>query len=278
MLTNTNESSNINKPYIELSEGLHNIEVVYWDQGGDASFNLTYKLDTDSSWKAFNSTNLALFQDGEGFEPKLGTLDDLVRGSDGKWYIQSGVDYSAGSGSDQITGTDGKDIIHGNSGNDTLAGGGNNDELYGGLGDDILVGGDGDDMLFGGAGNDTLTGGAGNDTYVWRSGEQGSSTLPAIDHVAKFDKAQDVIDISDLLDHDGSKSSDVLENYLSISKTSDGSVSLISMTQMQAVARRPASSVLQSIVLDGVSYSDLTGSSLVVVPPMYWTICFPTTC
>lgn len=102
--TNTNESANINLPYVELSEGFHDIEVVYWDQGGSAFFNLSYKLDSPtSSWKAFNSTNLALFQDGA--EPKPTDLDDLVKGADGKWYIQKGVDYSAGSGADEITGT-----------------------------------------------------------------------------------------------------------------------------------------------------------------------------
>jgi len=228
--------------------------VVYWDQGGDASFNLTYKLDTDSSWKAFNSTNLALFQDGVGFEPKLGALDDLVKGADGKWYIQSGVDYSAGSGSDQITGTDGKDIIHGNSGNDTLAGGGNNDELDGGLGNDILVGGDGDDMLFGGAGNDTLTGGTGNDTYVWRSGEQGTAALPAIDHVVGFDKTQDVLDISDLLDHSGSHSTDVLKTYLSIDSTNTSNVTI-------EIHDAPGGSIVEKIVLDGVGFNQFTSNT-----------------
>lgn len=244
--TNTNESSNINKPYIELTEGLHNVEVVYWDQGGSASFEMSYKLNSSTVWTAFNSSNLALFQEGDA--PTLGALDDLVKGTDGHWYIQSGVEYSAGSGDYTITATDGKDIIHGNSGNDTI---------YGGLGNDILIGGNGDDLLLGGAGNDTLSGGAGNDTFKWVNGDQGTASVPAVDHVQDFDVSHDVLDISELLDgYSSSSSASALKQYLSVSTTDDGSTAIEVHD-----STKTTSSVVQTIVLDGMSYSDLTGSS-----------------
>ena len=64
----------------------------------------------------------------------------------------------AGSGNDQVTGTDGDDTIIGGAGFDTLRGGG---------GDDVFVvegAGQGEDQIFGDAGFDRILGGAGDDT------------------------------------------------------------------------------------------------------------------
>jgi Ca2+-binding RTX toxin-like protein len=57
------------------------------------------------------------------------------------------VQYSGGTGSDQITGGAYDDVIDGRNGDDILAGGGGNDILSGGDGIDQLSGGAGDDQL-----------------------------------------------------------------------------------------------------------------------------------
>ena len=155
---------------------------------------------------------------------------------------------------DQSFSNDQGDQLSGGDGNDILFGQGGNDTLNGGLGNDILTGGDGDDILIGGAGNDTLTGGSGSDKFVWKSGDQGTTTTPAVDHVTDFDKAHDTLDISDLLQGHSS-------NYLTIdsSNTSNVTIQIHDLTQSESSAA--SGKVIESITLDHVSYSDLTGQT-----------------
>jgi Ca2+-binding RTX toxin-like protein len=233
---------------VDLSEGLHQVEIVYWDQGAAANFSMSYKESADSGWSGFNSTNLLMLKEGY----TLSELQDVVQASDGSWMIRTGESATGTTGQDLITGSEGKDIIHGDAGNDVLSGEGAADKLYGDLGNDILVGG---------SGNDILTGGDGKDTFTWQQGDQGTRLTPTVDHITDFNKFNDVIDISDLLDHDGTKSGDVLENYLSISTTSNGSVSIDIHDPDASSGSASSSSVLQSIVLDGVTYSGLTGNN-----------------
>ncbi len=80
-----------------------------------------------------------------------------------------------------------------------------NDTLYGGAGNDTLYGEAGDDILAGGAGNDTLYGGSGADTFVFDS-------LVGKDTVKDFQKGQDRLDISDILD--GYDASDNLADFV----------------------------------------------------------------
>ncbi len=240
-------------PAVSLAEGFHTVEVVYWDQGGSASFAMSYKESADSFWSSFDDSHLALFQAGKS--PTLTSLQDIVQDSDGDWVIRTGMEVTGTSGVDQITGSDGKDIIHGGAGADHLSGGGASDTLDGGLGNDILVGGAGDDVLMGGLGNDTLTGGDGNDTFKWVKGDQGTTTTPAVDHVTDFDVAHDVLDISDLLEGYSTGTTAVLKQYLSVGSTTDGST----MIEVHN-STTTSSPVVQTIVLDGMSYSELTGS------------------
>ncbi len=342
--TSTTTVDNTASP-VTLSQGIHTVEIVYWDQGGSANFSMQYKEHSASSWIQFNSTNVPLFQESQ--VPVLSELQDIVKDISGNWVIRTGVSHSAGEGSDIINGSDGKDIIHGNGGDDQITGGSGNDILYGdhgndvlsgglgndiligglgndtlnggdgidiasyldassgvtvdlsvtsqqntvgagldtlmdmdgltgsnyvdhltgdakdnildgGLGDDILIGGAGNDILLGGAGNDTLTGGTGKDTYVWHAGDLGTSAIPDVDHVVGFSKTQDVLDISDLLDHDGSKTYDQLKSYLSIgSDTSNVTIEI--HDPAATLANASGAGVVEKIVLDGVHYSDLTG-------------------
>ncbi|WP_345014653.1 type I secretion C-terminal target domain-containing protein, partial [Pseudaeromonas paramecii] len=228
---------------INLDEGLHSVELLYWDQGGAANLSLVYQEQGDNQWQDFSLANLALFQQGEA--PSLTPLQDIVQAADGSWQIRSGVEYQGTDGWDIVQGTDGKDSLHGGDGGDELTGGGASDSLYGDGGNDILVGGAGDDLLVGGTGSDTLTGGDGADQFVWLAGDlsAGSGNL---DHVTDFSVTQgDTLDLSALLDAASGAS-------LSVSKADDGSIQL-------TVQEEGSTSPVQQIQLDGVGYADITG-------------------
>jgi serralysin len=109
-----------------------------------------------------------------------------VYGKIGNMAIAKGTvieNYTAGSGSDRVTGNaannnirgqNGNDTLWGRDGNDVLDGGAGNDTLYGGNGSDRLLGWSGNDRMFGEAGNDTLEGGEGND---FMRGDGGNDVL-----------------------------------------------------------------------------------------------------
>ena len=77
-------------------------------------------------------------------------------------------------GSDRLEGNEGDDTLKGNDGNDSLSGGDDNDLLQGGDGNDNLNGNGGSDRIFGDLGNDLIKGGTGND---YLSGSNGLDTL-----------------------------------------------------------------------------------------------------
>ncbi|WP_446905237.1 retention module-containing protein [Aeromonas veronii] len=163
-----------------------------------------------------------------------------------------------GGGSDRIYGQGGVDLIFGGSGDDLLFGGDGNDGLRGGTGNDLLSGGTGNDYLSGGLGNDILTGGDGADIFVWNKGDTESGKL-TVDTVTDFKPSlsdptlRDKLDLSDLLDHDGSKTESLLKNLLSVSADSQG-VHL-------KVSDSVGGSVTQEIVLSGHTFGSLTGNS-----------------
>ncbi|MFM5423470.1 type I secretion C-terminal target domain-containing protein [Aeromonas veronii] len=163
-----------------------------------------------------------------------------------------------GGGSDRIYGQGGVDLLFGGSGDDLLFGGDGNDGLRGGTGNDLLAGGTGNDYLSGGLGNDILTGGEGADVFVWNKGDTESGKL-MVDTVTDFKPSlsdptqRDKLDLSDLLDHDGSKTESLLKNLLSVSADSQG-VHL-------KVSDSVGGSVTQEIVLSGHTFGSLTGNS-----------------
>ncbi|HHQ4613051.1 TPA: type I secretion C-terminal target domain-containing protein [Aeromonas veronii] len=163
-----------------------------------------------------------------------------------------------GGGSDRIYGQGGVDLLFGGSGDDLLFGGDGNDGLRGGTGNDLLAGGTGNDYLSGGLGNDILTGGEGADVFVWNKGDTESGKL-TVDTVTDFKPSlsdptqRDKLDLSDLLDHDGSKTESLLKNLLSVSADSQG-VHL-------KVSDSVGGSVTQEIVLSGHTFGSLTGNS-----------------
>ena len=112
-----------------------------------------------------------------------------------------------------------------------------------------LNGSDGDDYLFGGGGNDILVGGIEMDTFVWRAGDQGTESAPAVDTITDFDMSAsgDKLDLRDILVGEHSDAA-ILGNFLDIG--SSGGDTTISVRTQGLLG-----GVDQQIVLQGV---DLT--------------------
>ncbi|MGL6005610.1 retention module-containing protein [Aeromonas sobria] len=165
-----------------------------------------------------------------------------------------------GGGDDRIYGQNGSDILFGGSGNDHLYGGEGKDALRGGSGNDVLDGGAGNDYLIGGLGNDILIGGEGADTFVWNKGDTVSGSLTK-DYIMDFNKGSgttnrlegDKLDLSDLLDHDGSRNQNDLKSLLSVFQDNEG-------VHLQ-VKESSTAPVTQEIVLMNHTFDSLTGSS-----------------
>ncbi|MEE9693632.1 VCBS domain-containing protein [Aeromonas hydrophila] len=181
---------------------------------------------------------------------------DVLIGGDGNDILfgQGGDDFLfGGAGNDILFGGAGNDTLYGESGNDTLYGGSGNDTLYGGSGDDTLSGGLGNDILVGGLGNDILKGDGGADTFTWLQGDTAAGSV-AKDYVVDFSKAEgDKLDLSDLLDHDGSRNQNDLKSLLSVFQDSEG-------VHLQ-VKESSAAPVTQEIVLMNHTFDSLTGST-----------------
>jgi len=73
------------------------------------------------------------------------------------------IDFSSGSGNDDLTGGTGNDFLKGNAGSDNLSGGSGNDTLNAGEGTNTVDGNDGNDVVTTGSGNDNVELGTGND-------------------------------------------------------------------------------------------------------------------
>ncbi|WP_270703466.1 retention module-containing protein [Aeromonas sp. QDB37] len=158
---------------------------------------------------------------------------------------------NGGSGNDKIYGQSGSDILFGGTGDDYIDGGSHNDGLRGGLGNDILIGG---------LGNDVMRGDGGSDTFVWNQGDTVSGSLTK-DYIMDFNKGsgtinrleEDKLDLSDLLDHDGSHSTTDLKSLLSVFQDNEG-------VHLQ-VKESSAAPVTQEIVLMNHTFDTLTGGS-----------------
>ncbi|WP_421246503.1 Ig-like domain-containing protein [Aeromonas sanarellii] len=181
---------------------------------------------------------------------------DTLYGGDGNDILfgQGGDDFLyGGAGNDILFGGSGNDTLYGESGSDVLSGGSGNDTLYGGTGNDVLSGGLGNDILVGGLGDDILKGDAGADTFTWLKGDTEAGKV-AKDYIVDFSKSEgDKLDLSDLLDSDGSKNESSLKSLLSVFQDSEG-------VHLQ-VKESSAAPVTQEIVLVNHTFDTLTGSS-----------------
>ena len=252
---------------VSIANGILPLEVLYWDQGGAATFRVEMKLagTADSAYQVLGTDNYPIFQVGS--QPTLAANQDLVDTGNGTWAIRTGATSVGTEGNDKITGTDGHDTISGGNGNDrlyggagkdTLNGGAGHDVLDGGRGDDNLNGGAGDDTLIGGLGNDTLTGGLGVDTFQWSLADKGTAGAPATDTIIDFQKGAggDVLDLRDLLQGENSSN---LSQYLHF--TASGSDTLVQVSSSGAFnGSNYAAATDQQILLKGVAFADLAGS------------------
>ena len=181
---------------------------------------------------------------------------DTLYGGDGNDILfgQGGDDFLyGGAGNDILFGGSGNDTLYGESGSDVLSGGSGNDTLYGGTGNDVLSGGLGNDILVGGLSDDILKGDAGADTFTWLKGDTEAGKV-AKDYIVDFSKSEgDKLDLSDLLDSDGSKNESSLKSLLSVFQDSEG-------VHLQ-VKESSAAPVTQEIVLVNHTFDTLTGSS-----------------
>ncbi|WP_342059908.1 Ig-like domain-containing protein, partial [Aeromonas sp. OTU364] len=181
---------------------------------------------------------------------------DTLYGGDGNDILfgQGGDDFLyGGAGNDILFGGSGNDTLYGESGSDVLSGGSGNDTLYGGTGNDVLSGGLGNDILIGGVGDDILKGDAGSDTFTWLKGDTVAGSV-AKDYVVDFSKSEgDKLDLSDLLDSDGSKNQTTLKSLLSVFQDSEG-------VHLQ-VKESSAAPVTQEIVLVNHTFDTLTGGA-----------------
>jgi hypothetical protein len=163
---------------VTISEGMRSIEILYWEQGGNAVLEVGYKLSSSTTYSTLGLDNIGLFQTAD--VPVLSNLNlqDIIESpTNAQYQIRTGSDYTGTAFADNITGSAGRDIIRGGGGNDTINGGG------------------GADLIEGGAGNDTLDGGAGSDVLRYTLGETGTDT------VNNFGTAvgTDALDLRDLL-------------------------------------------------------------------------------
>ncbi|MFR9721504.1 VWA domain-containing protein, partial [Aeromonas diversa] len=199
-----------------------------------------------------------------------------VTGSGPQDMIEANVDTRSGV---TLFGGKGYDHLTGGVGDDTLIGGTNGHGSSGAIKD-------GGKLYYG----DLLTGGDGADTFLWKQGDSleqgavGSKTPPhAIDYITDFHvdhlntttgygdsyrngwykenyfkdvniAKSDKLDLSDLLDHDGTKSEADLTKLLSAFEH-HGNV------HIQVLASEGSSTVSQEIVLLNESFRSITGDS-----------------
>ncbi|MNF87047.1 Bifunctional hemolysin/adenylate cyclase precursor [compost metagenome] len=184
-----------------------------------------------------------------GYAPSTVELYEYIKGN-AKSFDVAG---DTRGGHDKLYGGLGDDILFGQGGNDELSGDAGNDTLYGGTGNDVLSGGLGNDILIGGLGNDVLKGDAGADTFTWLKGDTVAGSV-AKDYVVDFSKSEgDKLDLSDLLDSDGSKNQTTLKSLLSVFQDSEG-------VHLQ-VKESSAAPVTQEIVLVNHTFDTLTGGA-----------------
>ncbi|MBK9219133.1 MAG: type I secretion C-terminal target domain-containing protein [Uliginosibacterium sp.] len=211
---------------VAVADGLQPIEILYWDQGGEASFKIEVKLSgsPDSSYVVLDSNHFAMFSPTSF--PTLGANQEIVAGSTpGQWVVTTG---------DNVTGTEYNDTLTGTAYRDTLTGG---------------------------AGNDTLTGGLGSDTFRWQLADKGTTTAPATDTITDFNTAPaatggDVLNLQSLLSGENHTTGvGNLGSYLHFEYTAGGTIIHVSSTGAYGTGGYASSKDDQRIVVSGV---DLT--------------------
>ena len=154
---------------VEVSEsiaGLTSIELLYWEQGGNANLQFEFKPSSSATWVPFSLDSVAFFSNGTAPALTDTRVQDIVETSTNQSYeIRTGAILDGDATGNTLIGNAGRDYGQGFAGDDVMYGYGGADYLEGGAGSDTLNGGDGNDILDGGADADVLVGGLGDDIY-----------------------------------------------------------------------------------------------------------------
>ncbi|MES2935388.1 MAG: type I secretion C-terminal target domain-containing protein, partial [Pseudomonadota bacterium] len=153
---------------VPISGGIHTVEILYWDQGGQAAFQMQFRPSGTGAFQMFGLDDIALFQPGSA--PTLTDFQDIIENpsANGQYLIRTGQAETGTVGNDRISGSAGRDSIDG------------------------------------GAGSDSLIGGGGADTFKWVLTDRGTPGQAPIDTVADFNTVAysaggDRLDLRDLL-------------------------------------------------------------------------------
>ena len=150
----------------DLISGLTSIELLYWEQGGNANLQFEFKLSDSATWVPFSLDSIAFFSAANVPTLTDTRIQDVVESSTNQQYLlRTGSVLDGDNAGNTLIGNAGRDYVQGFGGNDVLNGFDAADFLDGGDGADTLDGGDGNDILIGGTGNDSMAGGAGDDIY-----------------------------------------------------------------------------------------------------------------
>jgi VCBS repeat-containing protein len=150
----------------DLISGLTSIELLYWEQGGNANLQFEFKPSDSASWVPFSLDTIAFFSTANAPTLTDTRIQDVVESSTNQQYLlRTGSVLDGDGNTNTLTGAEGRDYVQGFGGDDILNGNGAADFLDGGAGNDVLNGGDGNDILIGGTGSDVMIGGAGDDIY-----------------------------------------------------------------------------------------------------------------
>ena len=160
----------------DLISGLTSVELLYWEQGGNANLTFDFKLSSSATWVPFSLDSIAFFSVPNTPTLSDTRLQDIVETSVNQQYeLRTGSALDGDGNTNTLTGQIGRDYIQGLGGDDVLYGYNpadlanitkdGADFLSGGAGNDTLDSGYGNDILDGGTGADDMTGGMGDDIY-----------------------------------------------------------------------------------------------------------------
>ncbi|MBR0567707.1 retention module-containing protein [Azoarcus sp. L1K30] len=205
---------------VDIGGGLQSLDVLYWDQGGHATFRMEFKPTgtDDSAYQPLGEHDYGLFSSSL----VVPTGSELVQAGDGSWLIQTGASFSD---TDNVP-----NEVHGTVAADTIHGGGDDDTLYGGLG---------------------------ADTFVWKLNDGGHEGAPAIDTIKDFKLGTftgsgnaDRLDLADLLQNE---SSSTIDHFLNAEQVGGHTVLHVSSNGGFAGGYAPGAED-QTIVLENVTF------------------------
>ncbi|RKW14457.1 MAG: hypothetical protein D8H94_08485, partial [Cardiobacterium sp.] len=111
---------------VELSEGLHTVEIIYMEENVNSALQMQYKAHgaDDSTYQTLGLDNKLMLKPEVPLD--LNELQDLHNSGDAThpvWEVCTGSALDGNHGSNHITGSEGRDFLYGHEGDDQLTGG-----------------------------------------------------------------------------------------------------------------------------------------------------------